>query len=95
MIKKELSYLVGGTLGYWATYPVDLDIKPFSKPFNSKYYLVPRINKETFFKDIKRLVEIGVLTQVQQSQCGIPVCIIPKKYGTVRFITYYHRLNHH
>ena len=36
------------TLGYWATEPVDLDLNQYSKPFNSKYYPVPRINKENF-----------------------------------------------
>ena len=55
--------------------------------------MVPRINKEKFRKDLKRLVEIGVLTPVQQSQYGTPVFIIPKKGGTVRFILDYCRLN--
>ena len=34
-----------------------------------------------------------MLTPVQQSQYGTPVFITPKKEGTVRFITYYHRIN--
>ena len=46
-----------------------------------------------FRKESKRLVEIGVLTPVQQSQYGTPVFIISKKEGTVMFITDYHRLN--
>ena len=83
-----------GTLGNWATEPVDLELSPDPKPFNSRYYPVPRINKETFRKDIKRLVEIGVLTPVQQSQRGTTVFIIPKKEGTVKFITDYHSINH-
>ena len=33
------------TLGDWDTEPVDLELKPYSKPFNSRYYLVPRIIK--------------------------------------------------
>ena len=82
-----------GLLGDWATEPVDLELKPDSEPFNSRYYPVPRINKETFRRELKRLVEIGVLTPVQQSQHGTPVFIIPTKEGTVRFITDYHRLN--
>ena len=83
-----------GTLGYWDTDPVDLELNPGSKPFNSKYYPVPRINKETFHKYLKRLVKIGVLTPVQQSQYDTPVFIIPKKEGDMRFITDYRRLNH-
>ena len=68
-----------GTLGDWDTDPIDLEIKPGYKPFNSKYYLVPIINKETFRKELKHLVEIGVITLVQHSQYGTPIFIIPKK----------------
>ena len=35
-----------------------------------------------------------MLTPLQQRQHGTPVFIIPKKEGTVRFISDYHRLNH-
>ena len=62
---KYLGELFGGTLGYWDTKSVNLDKNSGLKKFNSKYYLVPRINKKTFCKDIKCLVEIGVLTLVQ------------------------------
>ena len=82
-----------GTLGDWSTEPVNLDLKPGSRPFNSKYYTFPRINKERIHKYLKRLVEIGVLTPAQQSQYSTPVFIISKKEGTVRFITDYRRLN--
>jgi hypothetical protein len=40
-----------------------------------------------------RLVDIGVLTPVQQSEWGTPVFIIPKKDGTVHFITDYRKVN--
>ena len=72
---------------------VDLELKTDYKPFNSKYYLVPRINKENFHKDLKHLVKIGLLTLTQQSWYGTPVFIIPMKEGTVRFITGNHRFN--
>ena len=82
-----------GTLGDWDIEPVNLELKPGYKPFNSKYYPAPRNNKETLRKELKRLVKIRVLTLVQQSQYGTPIFITPKKEGTVRFITYYRRLN--
>ena len=40
-----------------------------------------------------RLVKIGVLERVQESEWGTPVFIIPKKEGTVRFLTNYRKAN--
>ena len=76
---EDFEDLFDGTLGHWATEPVDLNLSLDFKPFNSRYYPVPRINKETFLKELKRLVEIIVLTPVQQNQYGAIVFIIPKK----------------
>ena len=67
-ILEDFQDLSGGTLGNWSAETSDLEIKPGYKPFNSRYYPVPRINKGEFHKELKRLVEIGVLTPVQQSQ---------------------------
>ena len=63
---EDFEELFDGTLGDWSTKPVDIELKPDSKPFNSRYYPVPRINKEIFQKDLNCLVEIGVLTPLQQ-----------------------------
>ena len=53
---EEFKDLFDGTLGDWATEPVDLELNPDSTPFNSIYYPVPRINKEKFRKELKGLV---------------------------------------
>ena len=45
---EKFDDLFDGTLGDWYTEPVDLELKPDPRPFNSRYYPVPRINKETF-----------------------------------------------
>ena len=69
------------TQGEWDTDLVDVDINPDPRPFNCKYYRVPRINKETFCKEIQRLFKLVVLTPGQQIQYGTVVFIIPKKEG--------------
>ena len=89
----DFEELFDGTSGDWSTESDDLVLQPYFKPFNRIYYPVTRFNKETFRKELKRLVEIGVLIPVQQSQYSTPVFIIPNKEGTARFITDYHRLN--
>ena len=48
--------LFDGTLVNWSTEPVNLELNPNSKPFNIRYYPVPRINKEIFRKELKRLL---------------------------------------
>ena len=50
-ILEEFEDFLNGTLGDWDTEPVYLEIKPDFKPFNSRYYLVPRINT-AFFENI-------------------------------------------
>ena len=72
---------------------VDLELNPGSKTFNSKYYPVPRINKDTFYKDLKCIVKIGLSTLVQHSKYVYPVFNNPDKEGTVRFIMEYIKLN--
>ena len=90
---KDFEDLFDGTLGKWNTDPIDIETKPDHKPSSARYYPVPKINKATFKKELEHLVEIGVLTPVQQSEYGTPVFIIPKKEGTVRFLTDYRRIN--
>ena len=66
-------------LGKWSTEPIDNEQKPDSKTVNSQYYLVPRIKKENFQKEIKNLVEIVLLTPLQKSEKGMITFIIHKK----------------
>ena len=44
-------------------------------------------------QEIKRLVDIGVLRKAKTSGWGAPTFIIPKKNGTVRFISDFRELN--
>ena len=90
---EEFEDLFDGTLGQWNTDPVSIELKPDAKPVSARWYPVPHINKETFRKELMRLVKIGVLEPVQESEYGTPVFIIPKKEGTVRFITDFRQVN--
>ena len=55
---EDFEGFLNGNLVECDTEPVDLEINPYSRPFTSRYYPLPKINKETFLKDLKRLVEI-------------------------------------
>ena len=84
--------MLDGIIGDWYTELADLELNPEYKLFNFKHNVLPRINKENFRKELQRLIKIGLSTLVQQSQYSTPVFIIPKKEGTVRFITDHLRL---
>ena len=45
---KQYEKLFDGTLGKWKKNPVEIETRPDSKPVNSRWFLVPRINKQTF-----------------------------------------------
>ena len=54
---------------------------------------MPRIHKETFRKELARLVKLEVLEEVHNNEWGSPTFIIAKKQGTVRFVSDFRRLN--
>ena len=47
---EEFEDLFDGTLGYWYTEPVHLELKADPKTFTSRYYTVPRTSKDFFSK---------------------------------------------
>ena len=85
--------LFDGTLGKWTGDPIDIKLKEGSKPYYRSALKVPHIYETTFKKDLDRLVEIGILTKVNNSKLGAPSFIIPKKDGTVHFVTDFRKLN--
>jgi hypothetical protein len=62
-------------------------------PGASKPFSIPHVHVQTVKNEIRRLVEIGVITPDVNSPWASPCFIIPKKDGTVRFLTDFRRLN--
>ena len=62
-------------------------------PYHGKAFPVPHIHKETLKKEVERLEEIGVLKRQTESEWASPTFIIPKKQGTVRFISDFREVN--
>ena len=99
--QKEMLYqllvkyekIFDGELSEWDTEPVDFEFIEGAKPHCQRHFPVPHIHKETFKKELMRLVEIGVLEEVLESEWGSPTFIIPKKDGKVRFISDFRKLN--
>ena len=90
---KKHEQLFDGTLGTWRTAPVELKIRKDAKPYHARAFPVPRIYDASFKREIERLCKLGVLRKVNHSEWGAPSFIIPKKNGTVRFLSDFRELN--
>jgi hypothetical protein len=82
-----------GKLGTMPGLPYTIPLRQDAKPFASKPFSIPHVHVETVKTEIKRLMEIGVITPDVNPPWEAPCFIIPKKYGTVRFLTDFWRLN--
>ena len=85
--------LFQGKLGLWDTPPVHLEIARDVKPFHARAYPIPHIHEATIRKECERLCKEGVLAKDSESEWAAPTFIVPKKEGTVRFVTDFRQLN--
>ena len=85
--------LFDGNLGVWQGTEVNLELKPGAEPYHAKAFPVPKIHDSTLRKEVQRLCDIGVLKKVNRSEWAAPTFLIPKKDGSVRFISDFRELN--
>ena len=70
-----------------------IEIKENDKPYHTNPIPIPKAYKPTLKNYVKRLIKIGVLKKSTVSLWTAPIYIIPKKNGTVRFISDFRELN--
>ena len=85
--------LFDGTLGKWTGTEVDLELVEGATPYHARAFPMPRVHMETLKVEVNRLCELGVLKKVNRSQWTATTLLIPKKDGTVRFISDFRELN--
>ena len=90
---NKYSDLFDGTLGKWRMEDYDVELLPDAKPYHAKAYPIPRVHVNTLKMEVERLCETGVLKKVNRSEWAAPTFIIPKKDGSVRFISDFRELN--
>ena len=71
--------LFDGTLGVYPHKKFHIELEENAQPVNSRPYAVPYVYMETFKKELKHLVEIGVLSPQGASRWTSPTFVIPKK----------------
>ena len=90
---RKYETLFDGTLGKWTGDPYHIELKPNVTPYHARAFPIPRIHEQTLRNEVQRLCELGVLTRINHSEWGAPTFIIPKKDGSVRFISDFRELN--
>jgi hypothetical protein len=79
--------------GKLASMPYSIPLKHDAKPFATKPFSIHHVHVKTVKTEIKRQKDIWVITSDLDSPWASPCFIIPKKDGTVRFLTDFRRLN--
>ena len=80
-----------GTLGNHPGSEYKIELLEGAKPYYAKQFPIPKIHEETMKTEVNRSVKIGVLQSKNNSKKAAPTFIIPKKNGTVYFITYFRK----
>ena len=73
--------------------PVSFQLKEGSKPYHDRAFPVPKIHKEVLIREIERLCKLGVLERQPESEWASPSFIVPKKNGTVCFLSDFREVN--
>ena len=90
---KKYESVFDGTLGKWIGRPYNVDLRKDAVPYHAKPYSIPKSYEMTLKLEIERLCKLGVLRKINHSEWAAPTFIIPKKDGTVRFISDFRELN--
>lgn len=90
---KQFPKLFSGELGKYPHRKIHLDIDPAAKPVRRRPYPVAHAHLNLFKGELDRLCEIGVLKKAGASEWSLPTFIIPKKDGTIRWVSDLRELN--
>jgi len=89
----NFSRLFSGMLGKYPYKKVHLELQPNAKPVRKRPYAVAFAHQPLFLKELTRLCGVGVLEKTGASEWGAPTFIIPKKDGTIRWVSDFRGLN--
>ena len=87
---KKFKTLFGGGLGKLDIEPIDIELKPGTKPYTGKYYNVPKVYEEPFKREVERIVRednLKILDHKNDSPWASQSFCQPKKNKDIRFLS--------
>ena len=84
---KKNEKMFDGTLAKFTGSNYTIELKEDAKPYHTKLFLIPKTYEPTLKKEVNRLIEIGALKKIYNSQWAASTVIIPNINDKVRFIT--------
>jgi len=93
VLLEKFKDLFDGSLGTWKGEKLQIEVKEGAKPYHARAFPIPKSREEGLKKEISRLYQLKVLKKVNHSEWAAPAFIIPKKDGSVRFISDFRELN--
>jgi hypothetical protein len=93
---KKFPTLCGGGLGRLNIPPVSIELKKDAKPFQGRYYNIPKAFESSTRKEVDRMCDIDVLRKLtydDDSPWAAPSFAQIKKTGDVRILTDFRKMN--
>ena len=76
-----------GTVENYTSTKYKIQLQEGAQPYHTKLFPFPKVYEETLKTEVNRLVNISVFKLKNTSEWTAPTFIIPKKNGTLRFIS--------
>ena len=93
VLLNKFPTLFNGKLKYYTDHEIHLDLDPSVQPTTTRPYAVPHMQMGVFKKELDRLCTEDVLERTGGSEWIAGTFIIPKKDGSVRWISDFRGLN--
>ena len=84
---QKYEKMFDGTLGKYTGSDSTIELQEDAKPYYAKPFPILEVHEATLKKEVNRLIKIGILKKINNSQWAATTFIIPKNNGTVRFIS--------
>lgn len=93
---RKFTKLFSGKLGSYPHRKMHLDINPVDRKrlCYQRPYAMPQVNHDLFYKELQQLISLGALEEVDGLvDFAVPTFLVPKKDGTVRWVSNFRELN--